>query len=68
MCLEGFAGGIYWGVAFDGETVAKPCRDVDKRFRCVNLKLICPYCDCSLHPKIISVTFQQFSGKGVQEM
>jgi hypothetical protein len=31
-CLEDFSGGVFWDVAFDGDTVAKPCRAVDERF------------------------------------
>ena len=36
-CLEDFSGGFFWDVAFDGDTVAKPCRAVDERFRYVRL-------------------------------
>ena len=32
-CLEEFSGGLFWEVAFDGDTVARPCRDIDDRFR-----------------------------------
>ena len=32
-CFEDFSSGLYWEVAFDGDTVSKPCRDVDERFR-----------------------------------
>ena len=38
-CLEDFSGGVFWDVAFDGDTVAKPCRAVDERFRYVRQNL-----------------------------
>ena len=38
-CLEDIAGGVFWEVAFDGDTVAKPCRTVDERFRYVGPRL-----------------------------
>ena len=32
VCPEDFAG-LFWEVAYDGDVLAKPCRDVDQRFR-----------------------------------
>ena len=33
VCPEDFSGGLFWEVAYDGDTLAKPCRDVDQIFR-----------------------------------
>ena len=36
-CLEDLSGGLFWSTAFDGDTVSRPCRDVDESFRCIVL-------------------------------
>ena len=36
-CPENFAGGLYWEVAFEGDTVTQPCRDIDSIFRYINI-------------------------------
>ena len=38
-CFEDFTRGLFWSVAYDGDTVAKPCRNVDERFRFVHIML-----------------------------
>ena len=32
-CLEDFVGGLFWNVAFDGDIVSRPCRNIDSIFR-----------------------------------
>ena len=34
-CFEDFSGGLLWEIAFDEDTIAKPCRDIDNSFRFV---------------------------------
>ena len=38
-CLEDFTGGLFWEVAFEGDTIAKPCTAIDNSFRYVKSPL-----------------------------
>ena len=38
-CFEDFSGGLFWEIAFDEDTIAKPCQDIDNSFRFVLIHL-----------------------------